>query len=315
MVYTPPAVPTLDDARQAADILAADGAGQVFLFGSVARRTATDGSDIDMVAVYDDIDYAMRTSLADQLEVMASSATGFPVSVYVTDRPEWRMRTTQVHTSLEARIAERGIVLVEMEAGKVNWNKEMVMPQSDYEQGLYRLGRVNEGLVKLANALEPGKMEHLFAGLDDTEGAELAEIGRMLTLGGAGHTVTEQSVKALVHLTEKRSRDLKGHHIEYLIERLGSEAMKSDVESLLTPPGPEAITPWHWWERYHRPGANPYPTPSIVLPVIQAACRIAAYTVTRFGSDSPARSVKATIAVIEEYISTKDLISGKPVPT
>ena len=189
-----------------------------------------------MVAVYDDIDYAKRSSLAGQLEVMASSATGFPVSVYVTDRPEWRMRTIQVHTSLEARIAERGIVLVEREAGKVNWNKEMVMPQSDYEQGLYRLGRVNEGLVKLANALEPGKMEHLFAGLDDTEGAELAEIGRMLTLGGTSHTVTEQSVKALVHLTEKRSHDLKGHHIKYLIERLGSEPMKSQVESLLALP-------------------------------------------------------------------------------
>ncbi len=315
MVHAPPRVPTVEDARQAAEILAGAGAGQIVLFGSVARRAATEGSDIDLVAIYDDIDYARRASLTDRLEAMVSSATGLPVAVYVTDRPEWRMRTTRVHTSMEARIAEQGIVLIEKEAGRVDWNKEMVMPESDYEQGLYRLGRVNEGLVKLANALEPGKMELLFTDLGDDEEAELARIGRMLTLGGAGHTVTEQSVKALVHLTEKRTRDLKGHHIEYLIERIGSRTMKSHVKSLLTPPGPEAITPWHWWERYHRPGTNPDPTPLTVMPVIRAACRLGAYTATRFGSDSPTRAINATVAVIKQHIRTKDLLSGRDLPT
>lgn len=312
MVYAPPAIPTIGAARRAAEVLATAGAGRVILFGSVARGAAAEGSDIDLVAIFDDIDYAKRAVLARRLERSASAATGFPVTVFLTDRPEWRIRTTRVNTSLEALVAERGIVLVEKEVGQIDWDKETVMPGSDYEQALYRLGRVNEGLVKLANALEPGKMELFYARLDDTEGAASAEIGRMLTLGGAGHTVTEQSVKTLVHLTAQRTRNLKGHHIEHLIGHLGSPTMKSHVEGLLTPPGPESITPWHWWERYHRPGANPDPTPSIVLPVIGAACRLAEYTAIQFKDESTADFVCMTVGVISDYLSSRDLLSGEP---
>lgn len=317
MVYIPPAVPTVTDAKRAAEVLTSAGARRVLLFGSVARGEAIDGSDIDLVAIYDDIDYAERTPLACQLEAAASAATGFPVAVFVTDRPEWRMRTTQVRTSLEALVAERGIVLADREtegAGQhVDWGKEMVMPSSDYEQALYRLGRANEGLVKLANALEPGRVEILFADIGATEDAALAQIGRMLTLGGAAHTVTEQSLKALVHLTEQRTRDLKGHHIERLTDRL-SEPVKTHVAALLTPPGQQAITPWHWWERYHRPDKDPYPAPELVVPVIQAACRIASHSASYFGQDTPTRAIYATVDLIEDYIVARDLLSGQNLP-
>ena len=151
MVYAPATTPRFADAQRAADVLAADGARKVLLFGSVARGEATEGSDIDLVAIYDDIDYATRALTTRQLEASASAATGFPVSVFVTDQPEWWMRTTQVRTSLEALVAERGIVLVDRkgkQARQVNWDKEMVMPASDYQQGLYRLGRTNEGSNK-----------------------------------------------------------------------------------------------------------------------------------------------------------------------
>ena len=304
------AVPTVDDARRAADVLAAAGAGRVLLFGSVSRGAATEHSDIDLVAIYDDIDYDTRSSITTQLQVTASAAAGFPVAVIVTDRPEWEMRTTRVRTSLEALVGERGMVLFDRGPGRVNWDKEMVMPTDDYQQGLYRLGRVNEGLVKLANALEPGKMELLFAGLGDVENAALARIGRMLTLGGAGQTVVEQSVKSLVHVTGRRTRDLKGHHIERLTALLDSLPERTHVEGLLTPPGPVAITPWHWWERYHRPGTDPDPAPSQVIPVIRAACRVATYTTSHFGTDTPTAAVRATTTVVEHYVDTHDLLSG-----
>ena len=54
-------VPTIEDARRAAEALAAAGVGRVVLFGSVARGAATERSDIDLVAIYDDIDYNKRT--------------------------------------------------------------------------------------------------------------------------------------------------------------------------------------------------------------------------------------------------------------
>ena len=48
----------MDDARRAADELIAAGAGRVLLFGSLARGEQRGASDIDLVAVYDDLDYA-----------------------------------------------------------------------------------------------------------------------------------------------------------------------------------------------------------------------------------------------------------------
>ena len=310
MVSPLPAVPTVEDACRAADVIAAAGVGRVLLFGSVSRGEASEHSDIDLVAIYDDIEYDTRRAITNQLQAAASAATGFPVTVLVTDRPEWEMRTTRVRTSLEALVDERGMVLVDRTPGRVDWDKEMVMPTDDYQQGLYRLARVNEALVKLANALEPGKMELLFAELGDTENATLARISRMLTLGGAGQTVAEQSVKSLVHVTAHRTRDLKGHHIERLTALLGSLPVRTHVERLLTPPGPEAITPWHWWERYHRPGEDPDPAPSLVIPVVRAACRVATYSAGHFGTDTPTGAVRATVAVIERYVDIHDLVSG-----
>ena len=56
--------PRKADAQRAADALAQAGAARVLLFGSLARGEAGEGSDIDLVAVFDDLDYAQRRSQA-----------------------------------------------------------------------------------------------------------------------------------------------------------------------------------------------------------------------------------------------------------
>ena len=48
--------PTLDDARRAAQALVDAGVGEVWLYGSVARGESEPGSDIDLVAVLDDLE-------------------------------------------------------------------------------------------------------------------------------------------------------------------------------------------------------------------------------------------------------------------
>ena len=95
MVYTPAAVPTVSDARRAADVLTEAGALKVLLFGSVARGEATEGSDIDLVGllylgfrVIRGKQGMTRTPLAFQLEAAAAAAAGFPVAVFVTDLPD-----------------------------------------------------------------------------------------------------------------------------------------------------------------------------------------------------------------------------------
>ena len=97
-------VPTLADAATAAEALVAGGAEEVLVFGSVARGDAGAGSDIDLVALFADIEYSQRRRLKSRLEEAAMAAVGrWPVQVVVTDRLEWRARVENVSSSFESR--------------------------------------------------------------------------------------------------------------------------------------------------------------------------------------------------------------------
>ena len=127
--------------------MAAAGVGRVVLFGSVARGDADERSDIDLMAIYDDLDYGERWERRCELAGLAGRAVDFPVDVSVTDRAEWRMRTTRVSTSFEGRVARDGVVLVDrLPAVDVDWDKEMVTPDSDYEEAVERLTGMRDAL-------------------------------------------------------------------------------------------------------------------------------------------------------------------------
>ena len=104
--------PTLDDARKAARALAEEGVARVLLYGSLARGEQRNGSDIDLVAIYDDADYSKVSgqSLGDTAQEAAGCDA--EVGVFVTDRPEWAHRTGNVRSSLEAHIAPSAVVLL-----------------------------------------------------------------------------------------------------------------------------------------------------------------------------------------------------------
>ena len=88
--------PDLDAARRAAGEMIDAGVGTVLLFGSLARGDACETSDIDLVAIYDDLgDYRDRAKRRCALEAKAEAAAGCPVDVMVTDAPEWQVRTTE----------------------------------------------------------------------------------------------------------------------------------------------------------------------------------------------------------------------------
>ena len=133
-------VPTRDDARRAADELVAAGASQVLLFGSVARGDARAESDIDLVAVFDDLDYTQRLSLKLSLRATAEAAAGWPVEVYVTDRAEWARRSCGVSASLEARIAPDAVTLVDCAGAAVRWDKGIGLPSTNISEALGRDG-------------------------------------------------------------------------------------------------------------------------------------------------------------------------------
>ncbi len=310
----PPATPTIEDARRAAEALTNTGVGRVVLFGSVAHGAATERSDIDLIAIYDDIDYSRRREIAAPAQSVAKDAAGFPVDVVVTDRPEWKMRTTQVLTSLEARAARVGTVLVDRPEGIVDWNKEMVMPADDHREALYRLDHVSVALEDVLERLKPGTMHARYTELGWLEEADQSEVGRMLTLGGSCQAVAESALKALIHLTAEPESHPWGHKIELLCEQLPQPTQGYVTDHLLHPVPPEQLTIWHRWSRYHERGKDPDPVPEVVEPLIRSVCRLATYTAAQFASEPQARRVGDCAGLITESLDTYDLSTGHPRP-
>ena len=87
------------------------GVGEVWLYGSVARGDFGAGSDIDLVAVLDDLDYRRRVRVKSELQEVARSACGRRVEVLVTDRVEWRIQREQVTAAVRGRCELYHVIL------------------------------------------------------------------------------------------------------------------------------------------------------------------------------------------------------------
>ena len=208
--------PTKDDARRAAAELVAGGASQVLLFGSVARGEARRDSDIDLVAVFDDLDYSQRLNLRLALGAAAEAAVGRPVEVHVTDRPEWALRTRKVSASFEAWIAAGAVVLVDHPTGAVRWDKEIGLPHSNIDEALGRLDEASNALNSMRARLRPDEWEVLEPG-----NARLVR-GRMTTICAAGAMAVETSLKALAAVDGTPAPHR--HDIDLLVPLVGAAA-------------------------------------------------------------------------------------------
>ena len=300
--------PTLADAERAAAALAGAGVGRVVLFGSVARGEATERSDIDLVAIFDDLDYGERWERRCELMRLAGEAAGHSVDVSVTDRAEWAMRTSRVRTSFEGRAARDGVVLVNRPAAvDVDWGKEMVMPGSDYEEALKRMDGTRDALRGLLRHLRPDPDEQ-DAG---REHRRLWILGRLHRGCGEAQMTVELALKSLIHLGSDPARPAWGHDIKELCARL-AEPHRNILPSLLAPVGADAITPWHTGAVY---GSSIAATPELLADLARIACRVASYAVDQFPAGEPAAAdVRGRIDDIEDYLNRYALDTGEPLP-
>ena len=194
-------VPTLADAAAAAEALVAGGAEEVLVFGSVARGEAGEDSDIDLVALFADIDYSQRPHLKNRLEKAAEAAVGhWPVQVVVTDRPEWRARVESVSSSFECRISVDAVAVADSTVrAAVRWDKEMVRPMSNPAEALrYFEDGVLTRLSELRDSARPSVDE------DDPSLApqerEVERLRRMVRVCENSAVAVELALKALAVL-------------------------------------------------------------------------------------------------------------------
>lgn len=239
-------VPTRGDAERAAQALARMDAAQVLLFGSVAEGTATPSSDIDLVAVFDDLgDYSGRHKLQYKAQVAARGASGRPTDVFVTDRPEWRKRT-RMRTSFEAGIHRRAVALVDRPPNQeIDWDKDTPMPTTDADEAHQDLGAVEDALLKAFNELHPShdELDALLHGQADRwDGCRFR---RMIEICEDAHAAVETALKAYTRgvLGQYPERGTQGHHIEHLLQCL-PKAVRQRFHSAISPLDPEEVSPW-----------------------------------------------------------------------
>lgn len=280
------------------------------LFGSVARGEATGASDIDLVAIYDDLDYRERRTVELRLSALAREAVGHPVDVLVRDRPEWKVRSEQVLTSLENRVAREGVVLADRGAGKVHWNKEMVLPTNDYDEAVRRLRELSNAITMLSHDLGPGAREMAEREGGDPDEAIYMFVVRMENACGQVQRVVESAVKALVH-AGGRERYLRGHDINRLCEALvapyaGGIRQRMDEDTA------DEITRWQELSRYEPEKPPPEQDIVDVVPRLAGvACSVASYTVAQFDRDDAyVRRIRRAVIGIERRLIGHDLESG-----
>jgi len=259
------------------------------------------------MVIYDDLDYAVRQDLAMELERLAAAEVGCRVDVHHTDRPEWKMRTEQVVTSFESRVKRQAVVVVDKEPGEVDWDKEMVMPESDYEEAVERLRQAANALVGISASLEPTSYQRL---LEESgqEAEAFAVYEQRLAQGcAAGHLAVETGLKALIHLSSSPQAQAWGHDIDKLLSQL-PEPHRSKADSRLARVGVKNLQKWQEQARYERFVA---PTPEIFAEITKAACGIALYAVDQFPPQLEiATRVRSMVSFIEQEIPRRDLYTG-----
>ena len=172
----------MEDAREAAGALAERGVARVLLYGSLARGEQSNGSDIDLVAIYDDMDRSKVSRDVLCKEAQAAAGCEAEVEVFITDRPEWAHRARHVPSSFEAHIAPSAVVLCDRPApaGAVRWDKEISRPCDDRSEGEDRLKRAASIVGGLGTSLR--RLELTAARQDD----RWTKISKWLPFGRRG---------------------------------------------------------------------------------------------------------------------------------
>ena len=315
--------PTRLDARRAAQELAAAGASRVLLFGSVARGDAGERSDIDLVAVFDDIDYSRRRNLREDLCALAEAAAGRPVEVLVTDRPEWRCRTSEVSSSFEAGIALDAVVLVDRPAGAVRWDKEIGLPDTNQAEALGRLDEAAKALNSMLARLLPDDWESAAFMSGDDSGDNYRRNWRMMDVCSSGAMAVETSLKALAALTGTPAPSK--HQIDLLVPLAGgrrhdvSDALEALHENTLREhKAPyDDVTIWRAAGTYiaDRPDIDLEVTSRLAPEIAQAAVGLTAMAAddieAQTGPDPAIDRARQIVAAATDTLETRDLLTGR----
>lgn len=329
-----PKAPTVSAARVAARPLIAAGAEEVLVFGSVARGTASPDSDIDLLVIFGNIDYAERSRIEEDLRAAAAAALaaeqaaeGWPVGVLATDWPEWRQRCRRVPASLEATI-ERDVISVATAPRRTrpNWSKPMIKPMSNGAEAVELFG---EGLLRtlysLAGDAAAGRLELDSAWSDSHRERERRIRVIRATVNAA--LACELSLKVLL-ITEGRvvggGSELKqlGRKFHRLLQKFEGDTAGVTAQRILREHGINFAEIGEWRARgtYNVPEVRLYnEAEMLVVSYVAAAVELVEYTtsvILPLVADETERTALASeTSALTGEINRWDIISGTAKPS
>ena len=198
--------PTLEDARKlAASFVDDHGVSMVLLFGSLARGDGNTNSDIDLVAVYDDLNYRERANKFGALSAAADKVANLNVDLWVTDRPEWYWRSELMRTTFEAGIKNECLKLCEADTQEdIRWDKEIGLPMTEQDDIRSRLQDCIDELRTADDGFTVSPYE-IYSRQDGDKEAEAADRYRRIKKTAASLTMSiEAALKLLVALQTSR---------------------------------------------------------------------------------------------------------------
>ena len=300
------AVPAHSDARRAAGALAAIGARQVLLFGSVAQGNPDTESDIDLVAVFDDLgDYSMRDSIETRARTAVEDACGWGCDVLITDRAEWSVRS-KLATTVEAEIAQSCRVLLDLPvAGPIDWDKQIRRPASDKQEAIAELRAaarhmrvVCEYALGTHGEREAKKERH-------SARFETARYDRMRVLCERSHSAASAALRAYTKgvLRRRPSRGQGRGRFAAMLNEIPKDKRAGLEAALRVPAG--GVDAWE-----HKPGAS---LPSAVLESVTPALA-ADMAATAIGCCAfAARSIDAALGPVQEARDLLEVVSAADI--
>lgn len=224
--------PTLEDAARAAEAIAGHDPHvvRVVVFGSVAKRTQTPGSDIDIIAVSDAsrslgegrgaAEYALRQA--------AEAACGIKCEVILTTIGEWEWSLEHARSSVFGEANAHGVTLMERPCPPPAPSaEETAVLRDDWGLALKDLEqahRKNQELVRIIKSIpdEAATGEWLPADRDNTYESALE----------SAHMSIEKSLTALGRLHLRRHLD-NTHNIDIMAGKLHLTPSGPFVDSVL----------------------------------------------------------------------------------
>lgn len=223
--------PTVEIAAAAAEAIAQSvpGVRRICLYGSVARGEAGPDSDIDLLVVFDDLDYAERKQIAGQCLNAAydGSIVGeHRVSVVASDEAEWKLRSNLL-TSFERAISTDLVEVHRSYAPIPVSNGETDKPVSDLDEAYELINSIRVAYDRAIGAFLPQRKELNLQDDDPDEQLSWYQYDRYVTIVTHTDMVLEISLKSLHHLIGS-DPPANSHRLAVLLDGLPSDVIETD---------------------------------------------------------------------------------------